>query len=262
MEKEIALMNRVAVEAGRIARTFQEKGFEQKADKSKGDPFLTEADLAIDAYLKAEITKAFPNDAWLSEETVADDKRLTAHRCWIVDPIDGTKDFIDRTGSFAVSIGLAVEGRAVLGAVVAPMRDQYVLGVVGQGIWLNGQRHTLGPAKTLAESTCSISSRDEAKGLWEPYKKHFQVHIMGSIAYKMARAALGVEDLTISLTPKALWDVCAGDAILQAAGCRSTDRQGNPLHYDQPGLEVAGCIGCRAEVYAEVLALLGHKNAA
>ena len=217
--------------AGEIARRFQTEGFEQLADKTKGDPFLTEADLAIDSYLQQTLLAAYPDYGWFSEETPPQDNPLAKEFCWVVDPIDGTREFVAMNGEFVISIGLVHHGKAVLGGIYAPMKNQLILGGVGCPVTLNGDHIPPAQPKPLAEIVCGISRSETAAGLWAPYQGVIPLQEIGSVAYKLGLVAIGEIDMTISLRPKNLWDVCAGHALIEASGGVFEDLDGSTVSY-------------------------------
>lgn len=259
---ELDFVRTIAQKAAAMARAFQKNGFTSSADKTEGDPYLTEADLALDAYLKQAVTQKYPADGWLSEETKTDASNLARPRCWIVDPIDGTRDFINRTGDFTISIGLVENGKPVLGCVVAPMHDQVFTGVVGAGAWLNDKPARLNtPPAHLADALCDTSKRDTVKGLWKPFEGKLKLKQVGSIAYKLVRPVAGLSDLTISLTPKNLWDGCGGHAVAEAAGLKVCDLYGKPITYTPQNLFMEGIIACPASLYPAIRAMLDEAQA-
>ncbi len=158
-------------------------------------------------------------EGWLSEETRDDLKRLQKGRVWVVDPLDGTREFIRRIPEWCVSIGLVENGRAVAGGVCNPSTRETFLGAVGLGVSRNGQparvRRCPDPRQALV-----LASRNElARGEWSGCTRgRFRVQPCGSVAYKLARVAAGLADATWTYAPKHEWDVAAGAALIAAAG--------------------------------------------
>jgi myo-inositol-1(or 4)-monophosphatase len=180
------------------------------------DP-VTEADRALDAVLRKELLR--DGEGWLSEESVDDPIRLQRSRVWVVDPLDGTREFVKGIPEFCVSIGFVENGRPVAGGIYNPATDETFLGSVDSGVTYNGkpaqpsQRNTLDGALVLA-------SRSEVKrGEWKVFEHAaFKIRPMGSVAYKLALVSAGRADVTFTLTPKNEWDVVAGAALVQSAG--------------------------------------------
>mgnify|MGYP006431471983 CR=1 FL=1 len=228
--------------AGEMARTFQQQGFTRLDNKAQGDPFLTEADVALDTYLKQTLTAAFPTYGWLSEETDTDPQSLDHDFCWIVDPIDGTRGFVDGKSSFAVSVGLVHRGQPVAGGVYAPMEDVLITGAVGAGVFLNGQAVPKMMAFGTTPPEILVSNTEVAKGMWQQFTNDFQLTAKGSVAYKLALLAAGQTQGVISLKPKNLHDVCAGHALLAAMGGVLWDLNGAAVPYQVPGHTLTGLV--------------------
>ncbi len=182
-----------------------------------GDNPVTEADLAVNEVLLE--TLPGPDEGWLSEETVDEPSRLDRKRVWIVDPLDGTKEFVSGIPEWCVSVGLVEEGRAVAGGICNPVTGQTVVGALETGVFLNGR-----PCRTRSISKlegCEVlASRSEMKrGEWDRFADAgFEVKPMGSVAYKLGLVAAGLADATWTLVPKNEWDVAAGAALVAAAG--------------------------------------------
>ncbi len=180
------------------------------------DP-VTEADRAVDAVLRQTLLR--DGEGWLSEETVDDLSRLERERVWIVDPLDGTQEFVLGLPEFCVSIGFAENGVPVAGGIYNPATKESVVGSVDTGVLYNGRPAHLSQRTTL-DGALILASRSEVKrGEWKPFEKRsFRVQAMGSVAYKLALVAAGLADATFTLTPKNEWDVVAGAALVKSAG--------------------------------------------
>jgi len=188
-----------------------------EAEYKIGHDPVTEADRALDAVLRKELLRS--GEGWLSEESVDDPIRLQHSRVWVVDPLDGTREFVQGIPEFCVSIGYVENGRPVAGGICNPATNEIFLGSVESGVTYNGkpahpsQRNTLDGALVLA-------SRSEVKrGEWKAFENSsFKIRPMGSVAYKLALVSAGLADVTFTLTPKNEWDVVAGAALVQSAG--------------------------------------------
>src|SRR5512139_2481811 len=197
---------RAAVEAARAAGAVLRRWFDGGYTvhlKSRGiDDPVTEADTEANTVIRAHIDRGFPDDGWLSEETCDSPARLATARVWIVDPMDGTREFVRRVPEFAVSIALVDAGEPVLGVVYNPIHDEMIAGARGHGVTLNGcparvTRHgELGTAQVLA--SCSEFDAGE----WEEFRGELQFSVVGSVAYKLGLLAVGRCDATFSLRPK------------------------------------------------------------
>lgn len=242
-EAEVA--ERLAREAGALLLAHLARGLTIEHKTSVHDP-VTAADREASALILTGIGAAFPEDGLLSEEEADSPQRLGRERVWIVDPIDGTKEFTTGSPDFCVSIGLAVGGEPVLGAVYAPATDELFLGVVGEGVRRNGEE--VG-SRDRVPYVVSVSDSEHRLELWRHDLPG--MHPSGSIALKLARIAAGEADVTFSMSPRSEWDLCAGDALVRAAGGVLRRRDGRPIVYNspQPGLE-QGIIGGRPEAVA------------
>ncbi|MBI1364278.1 MAG: 3'(2'),5'-bisphosphate nucleotidase CysQ [Proteobacteria bacterium] len=259
--QDLELMVQAAEKAGEIAYKFQTEGFKRLEDKASGDPFLTEADLAIDACLRELLTAARPDYGWLSEETEKDDSYLTRARSFVVDPIDGTRDFVEGTHEFAISIGLIEDGKAVAGVIYNPMKKHLISGAVGKGVFMNGQGVRQRGVEDVHDMDVLISVSETRKGLWAPYQGQLALRSVGSVAYKLGLVAAGMADATASLVGKSFWDICAGDALCRAAGLKMTDLSGRMIRYNTEGLRVDGIIAAPEQLHTGLLTVLNKKPA-
>ncbi len=232
-----------AVEAAQeLLREFVVDGFETTR-KAGGDP-VTEADLAVDRLLREMLLR--PGEGWLSEETVDDPERLKCSRVWIVDPLDGTREFVEGIPEWCVSVGLVVDGRAVAGGIANPATEEKVIGAVGHGVVCNGQEVTVRDAPELAGAEVLASRSEVRRGEWRRFDpSDFVVRPCGSVAYKMALVAAGRSDATWTLVPKNEWDVAAGTALVLAAGGCVRRKDDEELRFNRadpllPGLLAAG----------------------
>ncbi|MGQ0849010.1 MAG: 3'(2'),5'-bisphosphate nucleotidase CysQ [Actinomycetota bacterium] len=213
---------------------------EVKAIKKDNQDPVTEADLALDHALKESLVR--PGEGWLSEETADDRHRLGAERVWVVDPLDGTKEFVQGIPEWCVSVGLVEDGRAVAGGILNPAAGFLSIGGEGLGCTLNGIRMPM--AEGLGDRALVLASRTEVgRGEWQRFEgADFRVQAMGSVAFKLARVACGLAHATWSLAPKHEWDVAAGAALVAAAGGEVLGLDGTPLVFNQPSPWLPGLI--------------------
>lgn len=258
-QKEREALERVVREAGATIHRMAADGFET-AHKANQDP-VTTADLAADAILKQGLLGAFPETGWLSEETRDHPERLEKTRVWIVDPIDGTKEFVSGIPEYAVSVALVEHGKPVLGAVYNPAKEEFYLAVRGEGVWLNGGR--IEADRPLNGKPVILASRSEVKrGEFAPFEDDCEVVICGSIAYKLALLGAAKADTTFSLGPKNEWDIAAGCLIIEEAGGCVGDRDMAPFTFNQPKTLVSGIIATTKSSHARVLGRIREVLAA
>ena len=231
-------------DAGRQIEAIRRQGV-TVADKADASP-VTEADHAADAALKDRLRAVEPA-AWLSEETQDSAARLGATRLWIVDPLDGTKEFIQGLPEYTVAVAFVVAGDPVLGVVHNPATEDTYWAERGRGAFRNGAK--IG----IAEGSSLLASRSEMKrGEFDGFGNWDLVSI-GSIEYKLALVACGEGAATLARGPKWEWDVCAGALIVREAGGVVTDAFGGPLRFNQPFPKVKGIIAGAPAAYRRVL---------
>src|SRR5262249_44632218 len=155
--------------------------------------------------------------------------RLSCSRVWLVDPLDGTKEFIDKIPEFGVSIALIENGLPVVGVVYNPIQDELFWAIRGQGTWHKQQQLYVTQTNPLSAATI-LASRSEAKrGEWQAFASRFNIRTTGSAAYKLALIASGNADATFTLTPKNEWDICAGVLLVEEAGGQVTHLDGRQV---------------------------------
>ncbi|MFZ0300670.1 MAG: 3'(2'),5'-bisphosphate nucleotidase CysQ [Candidatus Sulfotelmatobacter sp.] len=188
-----------------------------EAEYKVGHDPVTEADRALDAVLRKELLRR--GEGWLSEESIDDPIRLQRSRVWVVDPLDGTREFVQGIPEFCVSIGYVENGRPVAGGICNPATNEIFLGSVKSGVTYNGKPAKPSQRKTL-DGALVLASRSEVKrGEWKAFENSgFKIRPMGSVAYKLALVSAGLADVTFTLTPKHEWDVVAGAALVQSSG--------------------------------------------
>ena len=222
--------------AARVIRPFTpgRVGFEEKS--SRGDP-VTAADHALDEALRETLPTA--GEGWLSEETRDDLSRVSVHRVWVVDPLDGTREFVDGIPEWCVSVGLVEGGVPVAGGILNPATGERFVGSLETGVTLNGEPARVTDRKSLKDATVLASRSEVGRGEWERFDDApFQVVPCGSVAYKLARVAAGLADATWTLVPKNEWDVAAGVALVRAAGGTAIHRDGSSPGFNRPDTEL------------------------
>lgn len=237
MDKELEVARRLAREAGSILMSFY-KGDAKVEWKGYDDP-VTAADKAANEMLVRELAKSFPDDAILSEEAVDDKMRLGKERVWMVDPMDGTKQFIEKLDEFAVMIGLAIGGEPKVGVVYNPATDRMFYAAPGVGAFVEEKLTTKRlRVPELADSTQMISamSRSHHSSTVDTIRHRLgstgEVR-SGSVGLKLGLICEGQAHIYIHAGAKTnQWDTCAPEAILRAAGGRITDTSGQPLEYN------------------------------
>ena len=221
-------LERIVAQAGAIAlASWPGAGHALESWEKAPGSLVCSADLAVDAFLSRELRALLPDAGWLSEESADHPERLGQGRCWLVDPIDGTRDFIAGRDGWAISVALIDDGRPALGILCAPARRQVWSAAAGEGAWRNGER------LRASARTQLLGSRVPADML--PVVDHDLVTVEkpNSIALRMAKVAADEADLLATLRWGFEWDVAAASLIAAEAGATATDAFGQPLSYNK-----------------------------
>lgn len=237
-QRELKVLLNAVECAGEAINTIQKNGFAVLTKQN--DEVLTQADLQANTVLKQTLLSAFPEDGWLSEESVDDETRLARRRVWIVDPIDGTKEFVKGIPEYAISVALVEEGKPCVAAVYNPATNELFHASIGGGTWLGDQRVYCNQ-KVPNRLTLLASRSEYARGEWDAFMQH-DVKVIGSIAYKLALIAAGKADATFSLGPKNEWDIAAGALLVEEAGGVVTNQQRQPFCFNQKKSLVDGIV--------------------
>lgn len=238
LTKELEFASRLSREAATIVNTFYIGSSEVRY--KPGDEPVTEADRSANQHIVARLSAAFPEDGILSEESKDDFVRLQKSRVWIVDPLDGTKEFIARNGEFSIMIGLAVEGKPMLGVIQQPATGLLYAGLVGQGAFMyeDGERVDLTVSDCgVIRDMILVSSRSHRQQIVDRIRAQLNItreRVSGSVGLKVGLITRQLADLYIHPSPGCKeWDLCAPQAVLEAAGGRITDCWGNPIRYNR-----------------------------
>ena len=251
---DLALLHEAALEAGRIAMRHWRRD-PRVWDKDGGAGPVTEADLAVNTCLEAMLRGARPGYGWLSEESPDDPARLDAQYCFIIDPIDGTRAFIDGLSGFSHSLAIA-RGRDIIAAVVhLPAQDLTYAAHENGPALLNGapiaaSHHAFQGADVLT----SKPALDPVhwRGVVPPLKRSFRP----SLAWRLCLVAEGRFDAAFSVRPAWEWDIAAGSLIARRAGCTGSDLSGQPLRFNTPTALNDGLIVARQGLHDAMLAAM------
>lgn len=206
---------------------------EDAANHANEENPCTALDREIDRAIFRDLP--LPGEGWLSEETEDNPARLTSSRVWIVDPIDGTREFVEGVPEWCVSIALIEEGEAVAGGILNPCTGEMFLGSQETGLEIEGSA-AMRAYRSTPGSRCTLVSRKEHReGKWDAAERTGQDIVpVGSIAYRMAHVAAGYADATCTLEPRSEWDIAAGVALILAAGGRVQMLDGSPIRFNHP----------------------------
>lgn len=243
-------MEQAATAAAALAMGYFERGV-TAWDKSPGHP-VTEADLAVDAFLRAELLRDNPGDGWLSEETADDPARLARRRVWVVDPIDGTRDFVRGRTGWAVSVALVEDGVVVMGCLAAPARGEVFVAGRGSGATLNGAPLAVTGRTTIAGFAMPVDAATLSASFWPEAWDAVAVEKPNSLALRIAHVARGVADGFIEGRTVAEWDVAAAALILTEAGGTVTDREGGRFAFNQPLPAIRGIVAATPALHDDL----------
>lgn len=258
---ELAVARALAREAGRILLEIYATDFAVVEKADDAGP-VTEADRRANAFLVAGLRREFPADGVVAEESPDHGDSRSRPRCWFVDPLDGTAEFVARNDEFAVHVGLAIGGEARLGVVYRPVGDKLYAGVVGAGCSLEER----GVVRSLRVEPVTdpaalrlVVSRSHRSRKTDAIRKALgitRVLECGSVGLKCGLLAEGAADLYLHPGPRTQrWDSCAPEAVLRAAGGVLTDLAGDPIRYDGVELQnLRGLVGCSLEAFPAVRA--------
>lgn len=249
---DLDLALRAARAAGEVVLRFF--GRDTPVEYKSPDQPVTEADLLANRTLHELLIGERAEYGWLSEETADSEARLARNRVWIVDPIDGTRSFIQGRPEYAICIGLAVEGEALAGVVLNPSSGEMYHATRGGGAFRNGVPIHVAASPGTPEAASLFASRSEiARGEFDPLRSSWSIRPLGSTAYKMVKVADGTGAAFLSCGPKSEWDVCAAGLIVAEAGGRVSTLAGEALRYNHPAPFMRGIVASNGEVHPELL---------
>ena len=250
-------LEEIVREAGRIAHSrWPGAGHALTSwDKSPNNP-VSEADLEVDRFLKRELRALLPAAGWLSEETADDKVRTASGLIWLVDPIDGTRDFVRGRDGWAVSVALVSANKPLIGMLAAPARGEEWLAVAGQGATLNGQ-----PIRASTRTEFS-GARVPTHSLPKEDSDLVAVDQPNSIALRIAMVADDRADLIATLRWGYEWDIAAATLIAREAGAEVTDAFGHPLAYNKHDPRDFGVLVCSPAIHAAAVERLAERAAA
>ena len=264
-QRELDEARRIALDAGRLILEVYATEFSVEHKPGEGGP-VTLADQRANAFICEELSRAFPGDQIVAEETADEDaKGPRQERCWFVDPVDGTQEFVDRNGMFAVHIGLAEAGVAVAGVVYAPATGKLYAGAVDGECTLESPgegprvvRMSPVPPPEQMRLCVSRSHKSKKPALVRDALGITQIIEHGSVGLKCGLLAEGTADLYLHPSPRSMrWDSCAPEALLRAAGGVLLGFDGKPYRYDETELQNArGILGFAREAMPVVMPVI------
>jgi len=246
---DLARIQEALAAAVEAIRPYTPGDIEFTVKSDRGDP-LTVADEAADAALKSALLRE--GEGWLSEESTDDRQRLEFSRVWVVDPIDGTQEFVDGVPEWCISVGLVENGLPVAGGILNPVTSELVIGSLETGVEFNGRPARVCQLDSLEGAVILASRSETRRGEWNRFNDApFEVKTCGSVAYKMAMVAAGQADGTWTLVPKSEWDVAAGTALIRAGGGDVKHADGSEPRFNQATPRFPNLIAANAVLLSE-----------
>lgn len=224
--------------------------------KGQDDP-VSEADIAVDNHLRSRLTAARPSYGWLSEETEDSPDRLTCRQVWIVDPIDGTRAFIEGRAEFTIAAAAVVDGRPTAAVVFNPATDEFFDAVAGGGAWLNGEPIAVTECTSFDGASLLATSRLLRREIDRITTTPARFDIVNSIAYRLALVAAGRFDATVALGNKSDWDLAAADLILTEAGGILSDTDEQIFTYNSREARHPSLIGAGPALHGALIDVIG-----
>lgn len=256
MDKEISVLLAAMRAAGAAILALQKSDL--LPTKKSNNTIVTQADLLANDILRTHLLSTFTADGWLSEETVDENHRLHCRRVWIVDPIDGTKEYASGIPEYAISVALVEKGVPILSAIFNPAKNELFHAVSGKGAWLNDKK--IYCRKASSNNFFLLASRTEyQRGEWRSYQQNHKVMPVGSIAYKLALVAAGNADATFSLGPKHEWDIAAGVLLVTEAGGIVTNKNKEKFIFNRIQPLINGVIASAAEINDLIFQLIAPR---
>ena len=257
VESDLGRIAAALEESAELASTFSPSSV--YVQHKGGDGPVTEADHALDELLHKALVR--PGEGWLSEETHDDGHRIGMERVWVVDPIDGTRGFLEGRPEWCVSVALSVDGEITAAGILNPWANEAYLAERDGTTTLNGETARVSDHGELSSDVTILASRTEVRwGMWNRFRgEPFKVLMIGSIAYKMALVAAGKADAVISLEPKNEWDVAAGVLLVEAAGGVVTDADGRPMQFNRRDTLLDGVIAAGPNTHAAIRELMTRR---
>lgn len=249
---DLELLIDAARQAGEIARSFVGGPLDVQF-KAVDDSPVTKADLAVNTRLSQVLRDARPDYAWFSEETPDDTGRLSAERVFIVDPIDGTRSFIEGEKTWAHALAVVENGRTTAAVVYLPMLDKLYAARLGGGAFLNDRRIATGTAATPAEAQVLATRASLKPEFWPGGVPDMRRSHRPSLAYRQSLVAEGRYDAMFTFRPTWEWDIAAGALLLSEAGAMITDRKGATLRFNAPRPQADGLVAANPRLHRALI---------
>lgn len=258
-ETVVEVLRAVLIDALHLFRRLVAEGEVRVWEKAAADP-VTHVDLQLDRYLHHRLLEAFPDHGWLSEESPDDRKRLGKRSVWIVDPLDGTRQFVAGVPEYGISAALVEDGLPVVGGVMVLASGELYTAARGEGAWRDNTRLRVSEDEQLPEARVVVSRQQTARGHFAALEHETVLRPLGSMALKLARVADGYAAGTFTHETRHEWDVAAGALLVEEAGGRVTDASGRALEFNTPHARFAGVVASNGRVHGRLVELCARSG--
>lgn len=242
------------IAAGEEVLKYQETGNRQW-EKGKDDP-VSLADLASDRLLRERLLRIGPECGWQSEETVDDRNRLEREWVWVVDPLDGTREFLEGIPEFTISVGLVRNGEPKLGVIFNPATGELFAGAASETVTYRDRPARVSSREDRSAATVAVSRSELNRGEFDEVAETMHLRPIGSVAYKLALVSAGQVDVFYTLAPRCEWDICAGVFLVRAAGGRATEKDGSEVVFNKPEGKTRSLVAANPVLHARLLEAL------
>lgn len=253
--RDLTLLREAAETAATIANRYWRTD-QIVTEKAGGAGPVSEGDLAVDRYLRKALTAARPDYGWLSEESDHDPRRAAARRCFVVDPIDGTRAYVGGRTTWALSLAVVEDGRPLAGIVLLPQRGKLYAAAQGTGATLNGAPIRVATAGSADGVQVLAPKTSLAADLWPGGLPDLTRHFRPSLAYRLCLVAEGRFDAMLTLRPTWDWDIAAGVLIAAQAGAGIAAPSGADLRFNTPEARNPGVLVAAPPLLADLLTRL------
>ncbi|PYG30492.1 3'(2'),5'-bisphosphate nucleotidase CysQ [Pelagimonas varians] len=253
---DLTLLIETALQAGELARGFVGGALDVQ-DKPDGAGPVTAADLAVNDMFEDVLRTARPDYGWLSEESTDSADRLTAKRVFVIDPIDGTRSFIEGGKTWSHSMAVVEDGIPVAAVVYLPMLNKVYSASLGNGARINSSPMSVGHQQSPDNANVLATKPSVDPRFWPRGVPGMTRYHRPSLAYRLSLVAEGRFDAMFTFRPSWEWDIAAGALILSEAGARVTDRRGAALKFNNKIPQTDGVLGANPVLHAAFLDKLG-----
>lgn len=249
---DLSLLIEAARRAGDIATAHHGGPLDVRHKEHDGSP-VTKADLAVNTALAGFLRAARPDYGWLSEESDDSDKRLADERVFVIDPIDGTRSYVDGSDIWAHALAVVRRGVVETGVVFLPMKDRMYTASLGNGARLNGAPLAVSTTREPDGAKMLVTKPGMEPRFWPGGVPVFKRHHRPSLAYRLCLVAEGRFDGMVTVRPAWEWDIAAGALIMAEAGARVTDVRGAPLRFNNPHPQTDGLLAANPVLHGALL---------